>query len=278
MRRLRFFVPGVVAVGCLAVAAPAYGGVESTSPVYNSLPASGTVQVPSVGAEAHAFNQFGNEVILSKPTTIGKISVTMVSFTCQTGGGANCATTENATFPTPITLTLYNASKSDPSTGEVTPGSVITTVTQTFQIKFRPSADPTNCTNPARFLASDGACHSGIDQNVVFQIGKKKLPVDVVWGVNYNTDNSGPNPIGGTGAPQDSLNVGFSSAVTTGISRYADSIFWDTRTLGNSCADPTSGNGGPFVTGEFNKDGACNGTANSWAGLNPAAKFTPAAS
>jgi hypothetical protein len=47
------------------------------------------------------------------------------------------------------------------------------------------------------------------------------------------------------------------------------------HTLGNSCADPTNGNGGPFVTGEFNRDGPCDGTTNTWAGLIPAAKFTP---
>jgi hypothetical protein len=30
-----------------------------------------------------------------------------------------------------------------------------------------------------------------------------------------------------------------------------------------------------IITGEFNRDGPCDGTTNSWAGFIPAAKFTP---
>jgi hypothetical protein len=57
--------------------------------------------------------------------------------------------------------------------------------------------------------------------------------------------------------------------------RTDDSVFWDTSALSLSCADPTDGNSGPFVTGVFNRDGPCDGTTNSWAGLIAAAKFTP---
>ena len=49
---------------------------QSTQTVYSSLPASGVVQVPSVGAEADAFNQFGNEVILTKGGMVKQVSVT----------------------------------------------------------------------------------------------------------------------------------------------------------------------------------------------------------
>ena len=83
-----------------------------------------------------------------------------------------------------------------------------------------------------------------------------------------------PNPIGGTNSPQDSLNVGLAPSVRVGLNRYDDSIFWDTRVQAFSCADPTNGNGGPFVTGVFNKDGACDGTPNTWAGLVPSAQFS----
>jgi hypothetical protein len=142
------------------------------------------------------------------------------------------------------------------------------------QHRVRPSADPT-CANPTQYRGSDGVCHNGIRQNIVFNFPDTKLPATVVWGVTYNTDHQGPNPIGGSGAPTDSLNVGVTTAVKTGLNRTDDSIFWDTSTLANTCADPTNGNSGPFVTGEFNRDGPCDGTTNSWAGLIPAAKFTP---
>jgi len=123
---------------------------------------------------------------------------------------------------------------------------------------------------------SDGNCHNGLDQNIVFNIPDTKLPIVVVWGVTYSTDHQGPNPIGGSSAPQDSLNVGLTPAVLTGLNRTDDTIFWDTATAANSCAAaPPNGNNGPFVTGEFNRDGPCNGANNSWAGFIPAAKFTP---
>lgn len=260
---MRKLLPVVLAlIGCLGVGvAPA--GAASNQFVYSSLPASGVVSVPSIGAEADEFNQAGNEVILTKASTVVKVSVTMNSQGCETGGGTTCATTSGATFPTPITLTLYKHSTADPSTGEVTPGAQITKVTKTFKIKFRPSADPT-CGNPSQFRGSDGACHNGLDQNIVWDLPKNtKLPQVVVWGISYNTDNSGPNPIGGSGAPQDSLNLGLSSAATTGLNRVDQSIFWDTRVGGNSC-------GATFVTGDFNRDGPCSG----WVGFVPAAKFT----
>ena len=102
MRRLRILVATVV--GCLA------WGVGSTaaatpSPLYDSLPPDGTISVVSVGEESQQFNQFGNEVILTKSTTVAKMSVTLVSHACQTGNGTDCHTDVGATFPTLFALT-----------------------------------------------------------------------------------------------------------------------------------------------------------------------------
>ena len=266
------------AVGCLAVGAGTASA--STNPVlYSSLPSAGTVSVPSVGVEAYSFNQVGNEVILTRKATVRRISVTMVDWACQTGDWTGtsgpCVTVGKPTFPTAITLHLYRASTRNSTTGEVTPGTQITQLTKTFNIRYRPSSDPVNC-NTEEFLGSDGQCHHGYDQNLVFALNRK-LPTDVVWGVTYNSDNSGPNPIGGSGAPQDSLNVGLAPKTTVGHARYDDAIFWDTRSQGFSCAAPApDGNSGPFVTGVFNLDGPCDGAHNSWAGLVPAAKFRTA--
>ena len=273
MRKLRLILPAAVMTTWLGFGvAPVMA--SSPSPVYDSLPPSGTVTVTSFGEEALQFNQFGNEVILTKSVTMDKVSVTMVSFACQTGTGTTaCTTTAGAQFPTPITLTIYKHSTTNPTTGEVTPGSKILTFTKTVNIGFRPSADP-NCANPTQYKGSDGVCHNGARQNIVFNFPNKKLPATVVWGVTYNTDNQGPNPIGSS-SPTDSLNVGVTPTVNTGLNRTDDSIFWDTSTLGNTCADPTNGNSGPFVTGDFNRDGPCDGTPNTWAGLIPAARFTP---
>ncbi len=266
---MRKLLPVVLAmIACLVVGVSS-AGATSGQIVYNSLPAKGIVSVPSVGAEAYAFNRVGNEVILTKAATVAKVSVTMVSWACQTGGWStgDCLTVGKPTFPTPVTLTLYKHSVTDNGTGEVRPGAQIVKVTKTFNIRFRPSSDP-SCPleggKETMYRGSDGQCHHGADQNIVFQLPKNtKLPSAVVWGVSYNTSTSGFNPLGGSGHPQDSLNVGLTLKATTGLNRTEQSIFWDTRIPGNTC-------GAPFVTGDFNRDGPCT----NWVGNVPAAKFT----
>jgi hypothetical protein len=258
--------------------ASAHSKPKPSKTLYSST--SSAVSIPSVGVEAYSFNQVGNEVILNRTATTKSVTVTMVDWACQTGDEAGtsgpCTTGGHATFPTRITLDLYKASSKNASTGETTPGAPIKSVSKTFKIKYRPSADGVSgdgtCTG-GEFTGSDGKCHNGLSQAITFTVNKK-LPTDVVWGVSYSSDNSGPNPIGGTNSPQDSLNVGLAPVVKTGLDRAPDSIFWDTRYQGFTCADPVSGNTGPFVTGEFNRDGSCDGTPNSWNGYVPAAAFT----
>jgi hypothetical protein len=268
MRKLRLILPAAVMATWLAFGV-AQAGAASGQIVYSSLPAKGVVAVPSEGAEADQFNQLGNEVILTKASTVAKVSVTMVSWACQTGGWStgDCVTVGTPTFPTPVTLTIYKHSIADHLSGEVRPGAQIVKVTKTVNIGFRPSSDP-SCPleggKQTMYRGSDGQCHHGADQNIVFKLPKNtKLPTVVVWGVSYNTSTSGPNPLGGSGHPQDSLNVGLNPKTTTGLNRTEQSIFWDTRIPGNTC-------GAPFVTGDFNRDGPCT----NWAGNIPAAKFT----
>ena len=61
--------------------------------------------------------------------------------------------------------------------------------------------------------------------------------------------------------------MGLAPSVRVGHDRFHDSIFWDTTYQGFTCADPTNGNGGPFVTGELNRDGSCNGTTELAGGI-----------
>ena len=73
--------------------------------------------------------------------------------------GTTCVTTGQATFPLPITLTLYKHSTTNPATGEVTPGAQIAKVTKSFGIRFRPTSTP-SCGAGGGFLGSDGVCHT----------------------------------------------------------------------------------------------------------------------
>jgi hypothetical protein len=249
---------------------PTIADASTSSAVYNSTPVKGTVSVPSQGPEAYSFSQIGNEVILRPYRRHPPRQVTMVSCRVRAAPGRGFrATTPGATFKTPITLNLYRSSTITLATGEVKPGSKIMSVTKTFAIHYRPSS--ASATVP-RFWGNDGELHNGLDQTITFPMNRK-LGSDVVWTVSYNTANHGPSPLG-VASETDSLNVGLAPSVLVGHDRFPDSIFWDTTVQGFTCADPTAGNGGPFVTGELNRDGTCNGTTNSWAGYVPAVRFS----
>ena len=244
-------------VGATMVAPSIAGAMTRSNVAYDSTPVKGTVSVPSVGPEAYAFNEVGNEVILRPHSNIGHVKVTMESWACQSGSWqSGCATTPGATFKTPITLRLYHYSTRDAATGEVKPGKRIMKVTKTFSIRYRPSSQ--SATEP-RFLGKDGQLHNGIAQTISFPVNRN-LASDVVWTVGYNTNTSGRTPLGHT-SPTDSLNVGLSPAVRVGHDRFPDSIIWDTRFAGFT-------GGAPFVTGELNLD------RDAWAGSVPAARFT----
>jgi len=255
--RKSLFFP-LAALAALALGAAPAVAVTTHTVLYKSTPAEGTVSVPSLGAEAYSFNQIGNEVILRPHhAPIKHVSVTMESWACQTGGWStgDCSTTPGSTFQAPITLHLYRYSHTNDSTGEVTPGREIMSVTRTFNIRYRPSSEsPTE----SRFMGSDGKLHNGIAQTVSFPV-HRALGNDVVWTVSYDTNTSGLEPLGHTG-PMDSLNVGLAPATSVGHDRFPGSIFWDTRQAGFA-------NGAPFVTGELNRD-------SGWTGYVPAAKFS----
>ncbi len=238
----------------------------------------GVGNIPSVGVEAYSFNQIGDEVLLRRVAKLKSVSVQLSDWACESGSWDqhNCVTTHGATFTTPITLNIYRASTTD-SNGVTTPGPLLATVTRTFTIPYRPSASP-HCTGTqaGEWFKNGQGCFNGLAHTIGFTLTglKTRLPKDVVWGVSYNSDNSGPEPLGGSGAPEDSLNVGLAPKVRAGHERFPDAIFWDTRVAQFSCAaDPPDGNDSPFVVGEFNLDGPCDGANNSWAGYVPAVQF-----
>ncbi|HEY2790495.1 MAG TPA: hypothetical protein VGI72_13670 [Gaiellales bacterium] len=240
--------------------------MASSSKVLYSSTDPGVGNIPSVGVEAYGFSQIGDEVILKRVAKINSVAVQLSDWACQSGAwfSGDCLTTPGATFTTPITLNIYKASTTD-GAGETTPGGLLLTKTKTFTIPFRPSAS-THCTGPeaGEWFKNGQGCFNGLAHTITFTLSglKTKLPRDVVWGVSYSSDHFGPNPIGSTNSPEDSLNVGLAPRVRVGRHRFPGGIFWDTQFAGNSC-------GAPFVPGDFNLDnaGAC------WAGFVPAAQF-----
>ncbi len=138
----------------------------------------------------------------------------MNSWACENGSWniGDCVTTPGTTYSQPLTLNIYGVNLD----GSL--GSELKTVTQTFNIPYRPSATPTDCGNATQWYnASTDTCQNGYNVPVTFDLGDVTLPDQIVFGVEYNTHTAGYAPIGSTG-DYDSLNVSLVTApdVTVG--------------------------------------------------------------
>ena len=145
------------------------GGSSSTKPaprpavIYNSTVwAPGNL--PSVGAEAYSFNEFGNSVTFGgKNRSLVKATLTLSSWGCQAGSwnNNNCQTTAGAKFAEPITLNIYN-----PSPDGLHPGSLLNSVTQNFNI-------------PLSALRQPEVHHARLPGRVVQQ--RQRRPASTAW-------------------------------------------------------------------------------------------------
>lgn len=263
-------------VALMATLLVAAAGVAQGQVIYDSTVNPQPGNLPSVGAQAYAFNELGDGITFTGTARNAKtVTVTMSSWGCQTGHwySGDCVTAPGATFSIPITLNIYAA-------GSPAPGSLIATRTQTFAIPYRPSADNTNCTgtNAGKwYQASSGTCFNGLANNITFDLSSLNivLPNSVVYGIVYDTTSFGPNPIGtsaacfssSAGCPYDSLNIALAPVVTVGTKPFFDTLYWNNFYAGNYCDNGLAG------TGTFRLDSP---TSACWTGLVPAAQFTAA--
>jgi hypothetical protein len=264
-------VTGLIAVPTIAGAAT----------VYNDIPAPLPGNVTSEAYQATQTAEFGGQVGLAgtdrqDPT----ITVTMSSWGCGTSGtwnNNNCVTTTGATFPQPLTLNIYSVLPN----GE--PGGLISSVTNTFNIPFRPTADPT-CLGAdlGKWKDSTGACNNGIAHNVVYNLAGRgvSLPDRAIISIAFDTTSYGQNPHGigaacfatSQGCAYDSLNMGLNSH--GGIPGPAPSVGTTPRPEdayvnyapgfgGNYCDGGTGG------VGTFRLDN-CTPGPGDWTGFQPA--------
>jgi hypothetical protein len=248
-------------MGLVTVPPSVAGATSPTTTIYDSTdPAS--VQLPSLAFQATQATEIGNQVVFAPGTsrTLNNVVVSMDSWGCATGSGTSCVTPSGATFAQPITLNLYAANLDN------TPGALITTVTQTVNLAYRPSADNVNCTGGAWFNAGDSTCYHGIVTNATLNLGDVTVPDKVIYGVEIRTSSYGDPAIGGplgtstacftstSGCPYDSLNVAVSldpTNVTVGSNALTNGLYWAT-TYGPFYCD--NGAGG---TGTFRFDSGC---------------------
>jgi hypothetical protein len=256
----------VAAAFLITTARVAHGQV-----IYDSTVSPLPGNLPSVGAEAYAFNEFGDGVTFAGTSRrLSSVTVTLSSWGCQSGHwySEDCVTAPGATFTVPITFNVYNA-------GNPLPGSLIVTRTQSFSVPYRPSTDSINCTGGRWYDEVHGTCFNGLASNVTFNFTLPVVPDSVVYGIVYNTTHYGPSPIGESepcfpssgGCPYDSMNIALAPVVTVGSKPYPDTSYQN-AVYGASYCD-----GGIDGTGTFRLDSP---TSACWAGYVPAAQFTAA--
>lgn len=234
--------------------------------IFDNTPSVVPGNLPSQAFQAQQTDEWGAGALFAGTNrTASTATVTMSSWTCQSGAWNtnDCLTTPGATYPLPITFKVYNVGSGD------TVGSVVATKTQTFNIPYRPSADPGCTAGDAGKWKLGGTCFNGFAFNIVFTFAGETLPNNAIFGISYNTSNYGPAPLGGSNNPSDSLNVatypGVAGPVAPAVGAWTpdnDSAYWNTHTASNYS------DGGSGGTGTFRLD------SGGWGGYLPAVQIT----
>ncbi len=215
------------------------------------------LNVPSLGYHASATSEFGDLVHLSGNTHfIDSLTVTMSSWAIR----SDYPGSSPLGFTHPITLTLHAV---DRSRGEPRPGAVLSTVTTSFLIPWRPEPEIASAPTPLRpWRGPDGLLYSGLAFNVTFDLGALagSLPDEVIFGVGFNTQHYGVVPLGAPG-PYDALHLGISAAAPVGAPDLAPGlVYWKTAD-GRLYAD-----GGTGGVNTFRPD-------TGWTHYTPAVRF-----
>ncbi|MBX3087266.1 MAG: hypothetical protein KF742_02150 [Cryobacterium sp.] len=201
--------------------------------IYDSMPSALASTYPSEGFQATQSAEFGDQITLGGTNRdLSSVEVVLVDWACQnghwTGTPALCTTTPGATFTHDMTLNIYNVNTVDPTK----PGTLIGYRTQTVTVPFRPSSDVTNCPGPNQSQQWwDGTkCNYGLAFTTTWDFSSLNLvlPDSVIVTITYNTTTYGPNPIGGTDSPYDSLNIGVTNVPPTVGTEDPHRIFWNT--------------------------------------------------
>jgi len=150
-------------------------------------------------------------MIMMVPTTV--CATTPGSYTVEPGITV-------PTFSQPLTMNIYASNGATPPE----PGALIATLTQTFQIPYRPPSDVVHCGGtPWYSAANGGTCYNGLANLVTFDFTSLgiQLPDQIMASVQFNTSTSGYHPLGTStacysspaGCPYDSLNVSADNGV-----------------------------------------------------------------
>lgn len=253
-----FSIRGAALCGVAVFAAVALAGSGSSGRIYDSTPSHLPPSMVSLGFEATSTTEFGDQIAFAgTKRAVKQVTVDMVTWAYH----STYPTMSAAGWQHPITLNLYNVDK----TGAVPkPGTIIASVTTTFDIPWRPEpADPTS--TDTRWIDSHGVPHNGFAFEIRFTKLDKlhiTLPDEIIYGIAYDTADYGVAPIHAAG-PYNSLNVGLLTdepANRAGTDVDADALFVNTTWAGFYT------DGGAGGVGIFRRD-------TGWTGMVPAVKF-----
>jgi hypothetical protein len=257
----------LIIAAMLAVAA----GTASASVVYNNIPSPLPGGMNSQPFQAQQTSEFGGQVqfagtVRARPT----VTVAMSSWACQSGNWHenNCVSAKGSTFSEPVTLNIYAV-----GAGNV-PGALLATVTETFQMPYRPSANHKKCpqTGPeetGKFFFK-GECLHELAFKINFAHVAVTLPEKAIISVAYNTSQYGPSPYGAlacesevAGCAYDALNVAVRGSweatpvPSVGSDPLPEDAYINSTTVGDYCSNPGA-------VGTFGISQAC------WTGEQPA--------
>ncbi len=229
----------LVFAACLLIAVSPV--VARAQVIYDSIPSPLPLNVPSLGYQATQTAEFGDLIQFGGTgRTLAQVTVLMSDW-AQASEWPSYPGAGGATWSHPLTLNLYNVDNSGPYPA---PGTLLATRTVTASIPWRPAPDPT-CPGGTAWRAGDGNCYNGLAFTVSFDFSGTTVPNQIIYGLAYNTQTWGANPIG-TAGPYCSLNFGLASvAPTTGSDPAPDTAYWNTSTAANY-ADGGAGGVGTF--------------------------------
>ncbi|HUA75062.1 MAG TPA: hypothetical protein VL988_09930 [Solirubrobacteraceae bacterium] len=177
----------VLALFAMAVVFVVGAASASASTIYNNIPSPVPGNVVSQAFEATQTSQFGGQVEFAGTARMNpKVTVLMSTWGCQEGSGTSCHTTNGATFPEEITLNINEV-----GAGEE-PGALVGSLTQTFNIPYRPSANNKKCTGGR--WSKGGECFNGKATKITFDLMGVKLPQKAILSVAYSTSDYGSAP------------------------------------------------------------------------------------
>src|SRR5580700_204015 len=211
---------------------------------------------------------------------------------CATGAWPGGGTNPNGKtysnprgFYWPLTLDLYATSSSTlsdinkPGTYPAA-GTRIASVTQTVFIPWQPTPstssqclkiDQADFSSNLQAWKSPSGCEFGGPADITFDLphGGVTVPNGLVWGVAFDTESWGSNPVAYDG-PFDSLNVAVTKSVRVGKDANPGGAFLDSTEANEYASCFTSANSliTDCPTGSFRND------PNGWTGYVPAAQFT----